>query len=343
MIDTFGLLQGISLRDLIERDTMPAKNHRVLCPFCQAAHTGGPAMHIYADTFYCFGCGARGDAIDYIKLRDKVDFIEACKRLGWNGGAVDVQTVERMKAEHAARMDEHKQQRAAELDQMLAEYTADEIWGAYNRRMGADQIAWWNGRGIPRDWQEYLRLGYTPDKVYRDKEGELRHSPAYTIPYFHEGFTFQNIQYRLSDPENPKDRYRFEHGLKTVFYMTSPSLPIQDHVIVCEGAIKAIVAAIMGDTGDKVTILGAPSKTDWGGLVDRVKGALRVWLVFDPDAYDKPERASNDWIPAPMKLAQQIGKAARIVRLPVKSDDGFTQMGMSADEWKQTLRQSRAL
>jgi hypothetical protein len=322
---------------------MPAKNHRVLCPFCQAAHTGGPAMHIYADTFYCFGCGARGDAIDYIKLRDKVDFIEACKRLGWNGGAVDVQTVERMKAEHAARMDEHKQQRAAELDQMLAEYTADEIWGAYNRRMGADQIAWWNGRGIPRDWQEYLRLGYTPDKVYRDKEGELRHSPAYTIPYFHEGFTFQNIQYRLSDPENPKDRYRFEHGLKTVFYMTSPSLPIQDHVIVCEGAIKAIVAAIMGDTGDKVTILGAPSKTDWGGLVDRVKGALRVWLVFDPDAYDKPERASNDWIPAPMKLAQQIGKAARIVRLPVKSDDGFTQMGMSADEWKQTLRQSRAL
>lgn len=343
MIDTFGLLQKVSLLELIERDTMPAKNHRVLCPFCQATHTGGPAMHIYTDTFYCFGCGARGDAIDYIKMRDKVNFLEACKCLGWDGGMVDTLTAERMKAEHAARMDEHKQRRAAELDQMLAEYSADEIWSAYNRRMGADQVAWWEGRGVPKDWQRYLRLGYTPDKVYRDKDGELRHSPAYTIPYFHENFSFQNIQYRLSDPDNPKDRYRFEHGLKTVFYWTAPSEPMQDHIIVCEGAIKAMVCHIRGDTGDKVSILGSPSKTDWGGIADKVKGALRVWLVFDPDAWDRPANVPMTWEPSPNKLAREIGKAARIVRLPGKSDDMFVQYGMDAEYWKRSLKQARSL
>lgn len=341
MIDTIAILKSIDLYAMIERDTESAKGKRLFCPFCQAAHTGGPAMQIFDDRFHCFGCGIHGDAIDYIQKRENVDFMEACRRLGWNGGQPDPLAIQQAQiARQQARMEQEKA-RANKLDALLAEFTHDEIWAAFNRRMQADHVAWWEAQGIPQEWQSYLRLGYTPDKAYYDKSGELKHSPAYTIPYFHQDFTFQNLQYRLQDPANPKDRYRFESGLKTTYYMVEPSQPIQDNVIICEGAKKGIVCRVYGDTGERVTVLAVPSKVDSGGVAEAVKDCAHVWIVLDPDSFDRPANAPLDWKPSPIKLAEKIGKAARVVRLPFKADDGFMMHGLTAEAWKNSLRQSR--
>jgi hypothetical protein len=333
MIDVMALLATVNLRSLIEQDGGPTKNKRIFCPFCQSAgKKTSPALQIYGDkNYHCFGCGANGNAINYIMQRQNVKFLEACQILGWNGGQISNEELKASVAEFHMKQEQETQRRALELAEILADYTAEERWLAYEHAMTEENKAWWRSQGIPDDWQEYLRLGFNSDKAYYDKDKVLRHSPAYTIPYFHQGFTFQNMQYRLTDPTNPKDRYRFEAHLKTVYYMTSPSEPMFDQAMICEGAKKAIVTKVF--EGEGTTVLATPSKVDTGGVADVVKDCGRVWIIPDPDAYTKPINASDEWKPWPLVLATRIGKAARIVRLPVKVDDGILTMGLNLKKY----------
>jgi hypothetical protein len=347
MIDTTALCQSIDLRALIERDaggTSPLPKGRLWCPFCQGGQAAGnhaPALSVKDNSYYyCFGCGAGGNAISYVMKRNDVDFLRACTILGWRG-SVDITTLERSRDAWQARQEEAQRERIALLDQTLAEYSEQEIWEAYHRRMTASHFAWWESQGVPREWQDYLHLGYTPDKAYYvHNDKKLHHSPAFTIPYFHHGFVFKNLQYRLQNPDNPNDRYRFEFGLATVYYMVTPSLPIGEQVVICEGAKKAIVCHVYGDMSDNVTVLAVPSKSSYGGIVEAVKGAQAVWIVLDPDAWVRPKNAAHDWRPEPYKLAAQIGDAARIVTLPTKLDDAFMLYGMTASEWHEARRQA---
>ena len=49
------------------------------CPF----HSERTAsMKIYAQSFYCFGCGAGGDVIDFVRLYERCDFKTAFRMLG---------------------------------------------------------------------------------------------------------------------------------------------------------------------------------------------------------------------------------------------------------------------
>jgi hypothetical protein len=67
--------------------------------------------------------------------------------------------------------------------------------------------------------------------------------------------------------------------------------------------------------------LGIPAKTTFAGIDEAVKNAGRIWLIPDPDAWDKPKNAPAGWKPAPILLGQRLGKNARIVRLAGKVDD----------------------
>jgi hypothetical protein len=345
VIDTINILQTINLAQLIGRDTETVKGGRMYCPFCQVGgrdFNNAPALSVRGQYYHCFGCGANGDAIDYVMQSDKVDFIEACHRLGWDGHEPDKAEVERRKNAQQIKAALERDKRAADLDALLADYSAEEIWLAYNRRMGVEQRAAWESWGIPPGWQDYLQLGYTPDKIYRGKDGNLYHSAAYTIPYFHPGNQFQTMQYRLSDPENPQDRYRFERGLSATWYMTQPGKEINEWAVICEGAKKAMVTDIWGDTGDDVTILAVPSKETFAGIAQAVSHCKKVWICLDPDCWTEPKNAAPGWEPAPVKLAKLIGKSARIVRLPAKMDDALLS-GLTPGAWKAALRDAQGL
>ena len=56
------------------------------CPFHEEQH---PSLVVYPETrsFYCFGCRASGDVIDFVRRVEKVDFKEAIRRLAGNKGA----------------------------------------------------------------------------------------------------------------------------------------------------------------------------------------------------------------------------------------------------------------
>ena len=245
------------------------------------------------------------------------------------GARVDQATLDKL----AAQAREADERRKADRKAKLAAFSTAELWEELHRRMGDDQREWWRENGVPDSWQDYLRLGYTDDKVYR-KGDDLLHSPAYTIPYFGYKFTFKTMQYRLVNPDNPNDRYRFEADLGTSYYMTTPSIQIGDEVVICEGAKKAMVVKIYA-VDDKSTVLAIPSKQDWRGcgVLEAVKNCGRVWVWLDPDCYVQPDNATGNWIPAPVSLAKEIGKSARVIESAVKADDAFLHYGMTDSEW----------
>lgn len=314
------VIAGFDFASLLEGDTHLRRVGRYLigpCPMCggvdrfQAKQTGGGEY-----IWICRKCspGKYHDAIDYVMARNHFNFMQA---LEWmrSGSTYPISEEER---QHIRRNNElEAARRQAEIDARLADLSTQEIWEALHRRLGEDNRAWWRQQGVPNEWQDYLSLGYTPDKAYYDTGKTLCHSPAYTIPYFHYDTSCENcrrfvtMQYRLVEAPDPNDRYRFEHGIGSSFYMATPTQPIDDKVIVCEGAKKAIVARVWSGIKD-VSFLAVPSKSDSAGVVDAVKGSGRVWVMLDPDA-----RFSA------YMLASQIGKSARVVEMPFKLDDAL--------------------
>lgn len=235
---------------------------------------------------------------------------------------------------------EFARQRAADQErireqhrrEMLAKFTVTELWQELHRRLSAEHVAQWERWGVPQEWQNYLDLGYTPDKAYYDSAGTLRHTPAYTIPYFHydstaqESRKFETMQYRLFEAPDPNDRYRFEHGLNATYYQTVPTDPIGDEVVICEGAKKGIVTRV---SLTDLCVLAVPSKGSWGGIVEAAKQCGRVYVILDPDAKQNA-----------VKLARSIGHKARIVRMPIKIDDAVIDCGLTAETFKNILKQS---
>jgi hypothetical protein len=219
--------------------------------------------------------------------------------------------------------------------EMLARFTVTELWQELHRRLSAEHIAQWEAWGVPEDWQDYLDLGYTPDKAYYGADGTLHHTPAYTIPYFHNAPNtpaareFLTMQYRLFDAPNPADRYRFEHGLQATYYQTVPTDPIGDEVVICEGAKKGIVTRV---SLTNLCVLAVPAKASWGGVVEAVKQCGRVHVLLDPDATVQAVR-----------MARQIGKAAHVIRLNYKVDDLAIQYGMQASDFQAAIKWERAV
>jgi len=139
------------------------------------------------------------------------------------------------------------------------------------------------------------------------------------------------MQYRLTNPPDPGDKYRFESGIGAAWYTAEPSLPIQDECVICEGAIKAMVTKIYGGLRSDVSVLAVPGSLSWAGVVEHVSQCGRAWIVLDPD-HNGDKKAE--------KMAAEIGPAARIVSIPDKIDDAILA-GMSQDELKKYFRYAR--
>ena len=55
-----------------------SKNLKGLCPF-HSERTPSFTVYPESNSYYCFGCGAGGDAVTFIKNIENLDYIEALK------------------------------------------------------------------------------------------------------------------------------------------------------------------------------------------------------------------------------------------------------------------------
>jgi DNA primase len=125
-----------------------------LCPF-HTERTASFSVSPSKGVYYCFGCGAGGDAIRFLREVERLDFAEAVERLAKEAG-VTLRYEGDSAADRRATSRRHALNRVNE--QAFDLYHAMLLEG----REGGDARAYLAQRGIERDTIERFGVGYAP-------------------------------------------------------------------------------------------------------------------------------------------------------------------------------------
>ena len=122
-----------------------------LCPF-HSEKT--PSFYVYPDTqsFYCFGCGAAGDVISFIKKIDNLEYVEAVKVLAGRAGMPEPNEDDKVGRLRSRVLAINKD--AARYFHACLNSTAEEAKRAR---------AYWRRRGLDDRTIVRFGLGYAPD------------------------------------------------------------------------------------------------------------------------------------------------------------------------------------
>ena len=122
-----------------------------LCPF-HSEKT--PSFYVYPDTqsFYCFGCGAGGDAIGFVRKINSIDYTEAVKMLAARAGMPEPQDDDKTGRMRSRILSMNKE--AARFFHACLNSTVEEARQAR---------AYWRRRGLDDKTIVRFGLGYAPD------------------------------------------------------------------------------------------------------------------------------------------------------------------------------------
>ncbi len=124
------------------------------CPF----HSEGtPSCHFYPDTnsFYCFGCGAGGDVITFIRLIENLDYIEAVKFLAQRANM----SMPEERADGSARL----RQRLYEMNRTAGRFFHEQLFS----EAGKTGMDYARKRGLSEHTIRHFGLGYAADDYHR--------------------------------------------------------------------------------------------------------------------------------------------------------------------------------
>lgn len=141
-----------------------------LCPF---HNEKTPSFTVYPDTqsFYCFGCGAGGDAVTFIKKIENLDYIDALKMLSQRAGL-------QMPSDGFDDSLSKRRRRVYEANRAAAKY----FYSVLMSEEGGAGLDYYRRRGLSDKTIKKFGLGYAPDKW----DGLLKHLRA-------QGFTMSEL------------------------------------------------------------------------------------------------------------------------------------------------------
>jgi 5S rRNA maturation endonuclease (ribonuclease M5) len=239
---------------------------------------------------------------------------------------------QRWKEQREARDREEAENAAKAVERFVRE----RIWEVAHAQIEESDLAWWKGRGIEKDWVDYWLLGAV-DRIFYQDEQPVK-VPTYTIPKFQIGELAvpKNCDFRLLRELPNLGKYMGIKNLPPAVFVARPDLQQAGtgEVFVVEGSIKAMVLYTrLAQANESTTrqVIGVPAARSWVNVIDLLQGRSdRVYVMLDPDAAE-----------AGKELAKEIGRAARVLTLPVKIDDAFTHYGLDVPTFETYLRQAR--
>ena len=302
-----------------------------LCPF-HNERTPSFTVDREKGLYHCFGCGAGGDVIHFVRQMDRLDFPEAVEALASRFGV----TVPR-RASRGPRDD-----RREKLLETLA--AAHRFYAAELAKPGNKAAAYLKERAVSEDFARRLGLGYAPDSWDALSRTLL---PAYPESLLIEAGLLQSRQEGKSGSyDRFRDRLLFvlrdERGRPVGFggrtlnptgepkYLNSPESPVfqkkrllyglsdareairkRDRAVVVEGYFDhlALVAAGIEET---VASMGTALTPEQAGKLRRLAPAVVVCYDGDPAGRAATRGALSHL------LAE--GFSARVVRLPPGRD-----------------------
>jgi DNA primase len=156
------VLAAVDLVDLVGRSVAlkrKGKDYWGLCPFHQEK-SGSFKVSPERQFFYCFGCKATGNAIDFVMRRDRVEFIDALRSLG---EAYNVEMpkfgVSKQRAGERQALYEANAAACMFFEKLLADPQAGAAARAYlaNRQIDAESVKRFRVGLAPDAWDGLLR------------------------------------------------------------------------------------------------------------------------------------------------------------------------------------------
>ena len=268
-----------------------------LCPFHSEK---SPSFYVYPDTqsFYCFGCGAGGDAITFAKKINSIDYPEAVKMLAARAGMPEPQEDDKTGRMRSRILSMNKE--AARFFHACLNSTVEEARQAR---------AYWRRRGLDDKTIVRFGLGYAPndgqalyqflrDKGYNQQEldasGLCKRSPSGRIyclfwkrvmtPIFDLRGNIIAFGGRVLDDSKPKYVNSPEtlvyHKSDTVFALQIAKRSASRRFVLCEGYMDVISMQQAGiDTA--VCACGTALTPDQVRLISEY--ADEVILSYDSD------------------------------------------------------------
>lgn len=332
-----------------------------LCPFHREK---SPSFHVNPQRqgYHCFGCGAGGDVIRFVREYEHLDFVEAVRKLAQRAGIALIE-------EAGGADDDRRHARRKRLLALHAEATA---WFHANlmRTPGAQSARdYLKSRGIGGGVAQSWQLGYAPDswdallEMLRGKKFSVEEIAESGLASFREesGGTRPRI-------ENLYARFRgrvmfpirndygeviafsgrvLDSEAKTAKYVNSPETPLFTKgrvlygldrskralieartAIVCEGQLD-LISAFEAGVQNVIAPQGTAFTADQARVLQRF--VETVVLCFDSD------RAGREAVNRSLPALLEHGLDVRVARLPEGEDPDSLIRGAGPEAFRQVV------
>jgi DNA primase len=312
------------------------------CPFHEE-RTPSFSVNATDKLYYCFGCGAKGDLITFVRETEQLDFAGAIE---WLGDRFNVQIeYEETSPQQDARR--RRRERLLELLDAAASFYERYLWDSQAGSLARDYLA---GRGLAEDvCREYrlglalggatltrkaLERGFTREELGAaglvNRRGNDYFSGRLLFPLTDARgrvLGFQARKLREDDPlrakyvNSPEGELFRKGDLLYGLDRARAAIAKQERAVVVEGNTDVLAlrqAGIESVVASMGTALTERQLKELGRLT------TRIWLCFDGDAAGEAATLRG------MELAAAQGLDVRVVALPAGLDpadlaDGFEQ------------------
>lgn len=302
------------------------KNLVGLCPF---HNEKTPSFTVYPDSqsFYCFGCGAGGEAIGFIRRAENLDFTEAVRYLCDKSGML-------MPTEGFDSSLSQKRKRMYEINKEAARFFNSCLFTP----QGKEGLDYFKSRGYtkgtitrfgmgyaPNEWRALLthmrNLGYSYEELYEanlanrsEKDGKINYYDSFRnrvmVPIIDVRGNVVAFGGRVLDDSKPKyintsDTLIYKKSLG-VFGLNFAKNSSEKKLILVEGYMDAISLHQAGFT-NAIACLGTALTSEMAHLLSRY--ADEIILAYDAD--EAGQKATERAI----GILNSIGMKLRVVKL----------------------------
>lgn len=328
-------------------------NMNGLCPF-HSERTPSFTVFTKTNSFYCFGCGAGGDAITFVMKAENLDYPSAVELLASRAGISIPQDPKDMQNMGMSR------KRVYEMNLAAAKFFREQL---FDKNTGAQALSYFvNDRKLSLATVKHFGLGYAPNAPwaltnymtslgFTDQElvdGFLCGRSQRTgklYDYFRNRVIFPIIDVagnivgfggRVMDDSKPKylntsDTPGFKKS-KNLFALNFAKNHCAEQMILCEGYMDVIALHAAGFE-NAVATLGTALTQEQARMM--TKYTKKVILLYDSD--DAGQRATDRAI----MMLSEVGLETRILKVNDAKDPDEYIKKFGADRFRALLGESR--
>jgi DNA primase len=346
VIDAADIVEVVSARTQLRK---AGARYKGRCPFHEE-RTPSFSVNPVDKLYYCFGCGAGGDLIKFVRETEQLDFAEA---LEWLAERFRV-TLEYEETSPQVEESRRRRDRLHALLDQAASFYERHLW---DTAAGEPVRAYLEGRGLHEPACREFRLGLSPGRGLADKarqkgftRDELRRAGltnARGNDYFPQRLMFplmdargrvvgfQARKLREDDPlrgkyvNSPEGELFHKSSVLYGLNLARPAIAKQERAVVVEGNPDVIA---LRQTGFEPVVASMGTALTEGQLKELQRLTRRLFLCFDSDAAGESATLRG------MQLAAERGFEIRVVTLPPGTDpadepDGFEERLQGAESY----------